>query len=190
LLAPLKKEIAMDIKVQKVRGGYRACFTDNDEYGGCGKTFEEAIGKLIVSEQITLGINRIRGNLVTYTREDLGITSVDWDNEDEWTTQYRAGGCNRGKKVIIEISFDHLPLVEGLDEARQIKVCDIRECLPPHLYGYINRMSSIPGNDGRVIGYFSEFTEAELSKKNGFGPKRLDLLKQLLHHYGLEFKKE
>jgi len=180
----------MDILVRKIAGGYRACFTDDNEYGECGKTFEGAIGKLVMSQQETLGINRIRGNLVKFSREDLGITTVGWDNEDEWTVRHRDGECNQGKGAKTEISFDCLPLVDGPDEARHVKLRDIRECLPPHLYGYINRMSSIPGNDGRVIGYFSEFTEAELSKKNGFGPKRLDLLKQLLHHYGLEFKKE
>lgn len=165
----------MLIIVRKVPGGYLAkLISSNSTFlGDLGRTYAEAVGKLVIASQARFGL------------------SVGWDMQDEWTQGHCSGKTNRRPSAEITIAFDKLPQVSTPEEARQLRIAALG--LPSLLLKPLRyALNGFSGPFDATLGYLCSHTVAELRAKQAryyrFGKKRLALLRELLRHYGLSFR--
>lgn len=160
----------MDIIVQQVLGGFRARFRNDRRFSKRGSSKAEAIGNLALAKRRRLKIGR-----------------VQWDRQHAWTRNYLAGKSNRRKTRRRRFDVLMLPNIYSLEEARRLTVHQLG--LPNGVgEGLLYAFANIHVTVGEVCQYTRQELRERSSTSIPLGPKRLDLLERVLHHYGLALK--
>lgn len=166
--------MAINIIVRRVKGGCRARYNlKGRRFGPIGRTFSEAVGLLVIEKP-----------------ELLALSQVQYDPNDLYTQNYINGKQNPREMPSVEIRFELLPHAKNIAEAKLLELDQLplprafKGALRSHLWA-LGRTST--------LGDFCACTESELIALQvpfrKLGPKRMQMLKDLLAHYNLALKK-